>query len=557
MSNNVKNEMINKINNLYSQSGYMDKYGSDVWAAVIICIVFLLITNYYIFTNALEVIKADWSNQKCNPMILPFAGFINKPTDQSNLEFTTANFNGCINSLLTEVLKAAIQPLYYVINILQDTCNGLVDAFQELRKLTKNLRYQVSNIFSGLFAGITNLMVSVITFVVKMKDTMAKINGVLTTSLYTLFGSYMAAESMFLSIINLILIILITLACAIVLFWSLAMGLRFIPIVGMALAIPMGTTSWIFQLVFISILIPTIWFEVMMLRIMNLSTPSPPGVPGCFSGNTLIELFIEDNNSVVPMVTIKDIQIGDQLKNGSIVTAIIKSAAEEQNVYLLNNVFVTGEHRVYHPTLKWIKVKNHPDSIYLPDFDESYVYCLGTTSKTFTIGNTLFSDWDDIDDEVLEDLRANCSNNLPKNFTLADIHIHLDSGFDADSSVVLQNGCEIAIKDVNVNDVLLSGDKVAGLIKIAAHDIKQYTYSFANNSKTIRGTQNIHIHDENLGIIHGMEYIERNKQHCTLIQDKDNENKYMYHLLTDTKHFVINNIRVNDYNYGIDNYLRP
>jgi hypothetical protein len=29
----------------------------------------------------------------------------------------------------------------------------------------------------------------------------------------------------------------------------------------------------------------------------------------------------------------------------------------------------------------------------------------------------------------------------------------------------------------------------------------------------------------------------------------------LYHLLTDTKFFIANNIKVNDYNYGIDVYL--
>ena len=30
----------------------------------------------------------------------------------------------------------------------------------------------------------------------------------------------------------------------------------------------------------------------------------------------------------------------------------------------------------------------------------------------------------------------------------------------------------------------------------------------------------------------------------------------LYHLLTDKKYFIANNIKVNDYNYGIDAYLK-
>jgi len=537
-----------KINTLYASSGYMDKYGSDVWAAVIICIVFLLLTNYYIFANALEVIKADWPNQKCNPLILPFAGFINKPSDQSNLEFTITNFNGCINSLLKETLETAVQPLYYVVQVIQDTCNSLIDAFNQLRKLTSHLRVESANVFTKLYGGISNLMVAFMLYVIKMKDTMAKINGVLTTAIYTLFGSYMAAESLFLSIIDLLIIILIILACMFFINFYIAVGLNIIPIVGQMLAVPFAGFALNYHWVFISLSIPIIWFEIMMSRVMNLSTPPPPSISLCFAGDTFIALLATDDNKDNHK-KIKDICIGDRLKNGAVVTAILQSAAEDQHLYKLYDILVTGEHRVFHPTLKWIKVKNHPDSIYIPHFNEPHVYCLGTSCKTFTIGDTLFSDWDDIDDEVLEDLLIH----LPTDFTLEDIHIHLDSGFQADATVILNNGDKVAIKDVKVNDVLLSGDKVVGLVKIAAHDLKQYTFSFEKTTKTISGSQNIHIHDENLGIIHGMEYIKTNPNQCILLEEL---NDNMYHLLTDTKHFVINDIRVNDYNYGIDAYLR-
>jgi hypothetical protein len=122
----------------------------------------------------------------------------------------------------------------------------------------------------------------------------------------------------------------------------------------------------------------------------------------------------------------------------------------------------------------------------------------------------------------------------------------LDSGFHSSSAVVLDNGKIVEIKDVNVNDRLLSGDKVVGIVKIAAHDMVNYKYTFVNGNH-IYGTKNIHINDNNLGVINGMNY--------TNIESIPRE-EFMYHLLTDTKYAVINNIRVNDYNSGIDTYLR-
>lgn len=527
-----------KINKLYAHAGYMSRYGSDVWATVIICVIFLLLTNYYIFTNALEVIRSDWTNQRCAPLVLPFAGFINKPSDQSNLEFTISNFNDCVNGMLKQVVDISVQPLYFAVDIIQEAVNNLIAAFDELRKLTAGLREEFSNIAKQLYAGIANIVVFFLNFTVKMKDSMEKINGVLTVSLYTLFGSYMAAESLFLSIIDLILIILIVLVLLITLYWAIALGLLPIPIVGFSLAYPNGWWAVIFTIIMIAILIPVIWFESMLLRVMDLSTPSPPGVPGCFAGGTLIELY--DNHK--KPTCIKDIRIGDKLKNGSTVTALLKFSSEDQNVYLLNNILVTGEHRVFHPTLKWIKVKAHPDSIYMPSFNESYVYCLGTSNKEFTIGDTVFSDWDDIDSDVLEDLSDLCPY-LPSDFKLEDIHTHLDSGFHASSTVVLEDGSIVSLKDVKVNDKLLSGDKVVGVVKIAAHDMTIYNYKFQNDTRTFCGTLNVTPEDNTLGM-----------QTLSILSVPKED--FMYHLLTDTSFFVVNNIRVHDYNFGIDRFLR-
>jgi hypothetical protein len=545
MSANSEKSIYDQINKLYSSSGYMDKYGSDVWAAVIICIIFLLLTNYYLFANILEVVRSDWTNQKCNPLIIPFAGFINKPYDQSNLEFTASNFNNCVNSFLKSSFEIAIQPLYFAVNIIQESCNSLIEAVQQIRKLTKNLREQFTKIATQIYAAISNIMASFITFAAKLKDSMAKINAILTTALYTLFGSYMAAQSLFLSIIDLILIILIVLVVLIVLFWAIAIALHFIPFVGMSLAMPFGIKATIYTVIMIAILIPVIWFEIMMLRVMDLSTPPPPGVPGCFAGNTIVEMFDKNDNSK----PIRDIKIGDKLKNGSKVTAVIQFSAREQYIYRLHNILVTGEHRVFHPSLKWIKVKDHPESVHIPDFIEPFVYCLNTELKSFTIGSTLFSDWDDIDDDVLEDLHKYCviPGYLPSNFKYKDIHTHLDSGFHSSSNIVLDNGTIVHIKDVKVNDRLLSGDTIVGIVKIASHDMDIYKYSF-NNSNHICGTKNIHINDNNLGIMSGMKLFMKSEP----LQRED----FMYHLLTDTKYFVVNNIRVHDYNSGIDKYLR-
>ena len=543
--------MYTKINKLYSNSGYMSRYGSDVWAAAVMCGIVLMFTSYYIFVDAVEVLRSDWDNRRCDPLVLPFAGFIHKPTDQSNFAFTSTNFNDCVIGMLKEISEIAFQPLYFAVDVLNEAILHINKAFQKLRVLTYSLREQFDSITTQVVAGISNIVVFFLKFVVKMKDSMGKISGILTTALYTLLGSYMAAESLFLSLIDLILIILISIALSIVVTWALVMWLFPQFPFGPGMAIAPGIIAIIITAIMISICVPIIYFEVMMLKVMHLSTAPPPGVPGCFAGETVVELQLDQNSNskIKTSKAIKDIQIGDTLKNGSIVTALLKFSAEEQHVYLLNNVLVTGEHRVMHPTLKWIKAKNHPSSVHMPNFNEPYVYCLGTTKKAFTIGETVFSDWDDIDDDVLEDLSDLCPL-LPCDFKLKDIHTYLDSGFHALSTVVLADGSVVLLKDVKVGDKLLSEDKVVGTVKIATHDMDTYTYSFQKDGRTLCGTRNITLADNTLG---AMNVVIRSPEEK---EKEEKEEEYMYHLLTDTSFFVVNTIKVHDYNFGIDKYLR-
>lgn len=547
-------DVVNKIKKLYSTSGYLDKHGSDVWISVIICIVFSLVISYYYYTNVLEVVRADWHNQRCNPLFIPFAGLIHKPQNQTKLEYTADNFNGCIKSMLKSIAEAAIEPFALVVRILDDACKKLVESFNLLRDLINNLRKQYGAIIKQFYSAITNLLLSFINFVIKMKDTFAKIQGIMTTALYSMVGSYLTLQSLFTNIIVFIIFILIIIAAIIVCLIILYTILYGIPFVGAALATPVVIKCVIITLIMICILIPILWFKFELMRAMRLSTPPTPGVPGCFCGDTNIDLVHNENENENEANNdyskkIKDIQVGDILKRGGKVTAFIKLSASEQNIYNLNGVIITGEHRVFYtPDSKWIKVKEHPDSIYVPDFNEPFVYCLNTSEKCFKINETIYSDWDDIDENIFNNLKKNCVS-LSTNITHSDIHTQLDSGFTSDMSIKLNTGITIPICDIKINDTLLSGDKVLGIFKIASHDINVYKHCFKNGESVI-GTKNIHIHDSNLGIINCME----DNSMINSYLGSMNVNEPLYHLLTNTGSFVINNIRVNDYNSGIDIY---
>ncbi len=537
-------------------SGYMRRYGTDVWVSVVICVFFVYLINRYYFTNLLEVIRADWPNQKCNPLVMPFAGFINKPLNESNFEFTANNFSTCVYDVLKYISQIRVNPFQYLLKIINDILAEIQYAVNAVRRLYDSLKNAYTDLMGRIYNIIVNITIEFIRMIVNVKDMLNKIRAVLINSLFVLFGSFMAMESMFFAIITLISKIIKILQYINLGFVTLGKILLSTIIAAKAGLKVLAYVLLSIQPIILGIRIPLEIMRISLARILNLDWDPLsiiiPFLPFCFASDTLIPL-------VDGVKEIKDIKIGDTLKNGWTVTATFLTVSAGQNLYNLKGVRVSGEHRVYHPTLQWIKVKDHPESVYLPAFDEPFLYCLNTNAKVFVIGDTLFSDWDDIDTTVLAQLQKNCVEPgfLPDGFLDADIHTYLESGFVPATMVQMHDGSELPLCDVKVNDRLANNTTVLAVVKLAGHDVKQYKHTFAPDGLFLCGTKNVHIADSNLGTINCMHMRSEPMQSETMQSETmlSNTEPFLYHLLTDTKFFTANNIQVNDYNYGIDAYL--
>lgn len=557
INTNDTNDTIIKIKKLYMKSGYMSKYGGDVWTTAILCVIFIILICYYYSANALQVIKTNWAEHRCNPILIPFAGFINNPNHMSRTEFTFHNFASCINGVLKDVVEVAIQPFIFTIKILNETCQSLIDSIKLFRKLTFNVRQDFIRTIKRIHSILFNLVIAFINFNIKTKDILQKIKSVLATTLYSVFGSYMALQSLFLGIVDL-LIKFMYYGAHIISILILATAGFLASLFLFPLAPIPGTLGWNYTIIFLILIIPIAIYQFLILYYFDLPTPPRPADPDwspvCFAGETVINVVDVNNpNKFIPTL-LKNIKMGDILVNGEKVTAIIKGSSKNQTIYDINGILATAEHYVYDTTtMKWVKVKDHPNSKLVSSFNEPFVYCLNTDKKIITIGKTLFLDWDDNTDDVYSKLKKNCVNNngisyLPKNFNLHDIHTCLDSGFIGNTTILLNNGNSVPISEICVDDVLLNGINVIGVVKINAKDMDIYTHRI-NDNLIIHGSKNLHIDDTNLGKINCMD-LKSNY----FVSNNHNE-PFLYHLLTDKKSFVVNGVSFNHYNSGLDLYL--
>ena len=529
-------ELSERITKIYNLKTYMDRYGLDVWIAVILCSVFLVATIYYYIINKLQPLKADWVNQRCNPAVLPFAGLINKPAGDTNLEFTAKNFTGCVQQVLTYVASSAFQPFYYLMQTIAVAQKQLAEAINAIRAVFDKIRNMAKQVTENIYSILMNMMVEVIHLTVNMKDMANKIAGTLSATIYTMLGAYLTLKSLMAFMLEVFVVILWVLVGAItallvIVAFPFGLGLWALPIV---------LTMIAFGVFLLTLLVPLCQ---MLADVLDISPSNPiPEIPGCFAPDTPIS--VQNASNPVP---ISDIQIGDVLQDGAKVTGTIKFSAQHQRLFDLNGVFVTADHRVYYNE-EWIKVKDHPARQPIKDYKHDHVYCLLTDSKTFYIGETLFSDWDDIDDQVLTALERNCVSQgfLPKEFKSADIHRYLDAGLTKSTKIEMLYGGPKNIDEVNVNDRLCTGERVVGTVKINALDMDVYVYG------KLRCSRNIQISDKTLGEINLMTKIPLDYSWQVFP-----EGPYLYHLLTDTGYFTANGVTVAHYNSALDKYLLP
>ena len=512
---------MNKLNKLYDNLSYFDLYGNSVLVFFIMTIFVFTIHLYCIVMKSATEIKEDWVNQRCNPRVMPFVGFINKPEDMSIGEFTASNFNNCIQDVLLSITGYAVQPFNYLTAALTKVLDGIKNSIKVIRDFLGNLRTKFSEIAQNMLDRLLNIMIPLQQIFVTFKTIISKTEGILTACLYTSLGTYYTLKSLLGAILQLLIEILIALVIVIA-------GLWILPFTWPA-ALTMST-------VFMAISIPLAIIVVFMTQVLHIQTEalpglSPPKVSSCFDRNTKLRM----NDGTVK--TIEHINVGDILQNNNVVTAKLQLNCNNIQMYNINGVIVSDSHIVKYND-KWISVKNHPDKIIVHNYDESYIYCLNTTSKQIVINDTIFADWDELYDDsllkILYDSISENSTNPAYKYDIAlfkeNIHKFINTGFEKNTLIWKENRF-IPIEHIKIGDKIGDeNDIVYGIVHIlntTDTKIKKKTNKFSKNQNNIlndRYTEDLELTSESK----------------------------LFHLLTYSKKFVINGKVFEDYNSLID-----
>ena len=279
------------IDNLYSSATYNSRYGLDVLITIIIVVTLLLLTAYILIINNLKSLKANWENEKCNPINFPFVHMINRDPNKTPAQQIQDNINECIESSvkdLTENVTGDIYTNFDILNVLQMWFNN----------------------FSVLIQKIIIWLLNIIVFLINT------LLSVLQKSYLGMVHIFIAGQDFF----NRLLALVATKFFMFIVVLNITMGfvLNFATIAAITIMIPLGIT--IAALSLLILLVAKAGKIALALGFAKLSIPFPPGLGALlsipfftvagFKKATLVSLIITLVSTVVLFIIMGTVILG-------------------------------------------------------------------------------------------------------------------------------------------------------------------------------------------------------------------------------------------------------
>ena len=527
-TNSTNTVAIKQINKMYDGLSYFDHYGGSVILFVAVTGVLGLAISYYYVKRNSQDIKDDWTNQRCNPNVIPFAGYINAPDGESASKYTSDNLTYCVNAIITDASEAALSPINGLVEQLGSFFTDIMNSVDGIRGMIAKIRKMIKDIFAKLMGIIMNFVTPLQIMMLTFKDIMGKAQGIMASTLYFILGVYYVLQSSMGAGIEATVKLLIIMVGVIAALWI------------MPFTAPAAAVSTV---IFLAISIPLAIITSIVSKALHIKSSSVPGL--CFDKNTQIKMKtpLHRNANACAYKPIHQIVIGDILDNGRVVTGtmqLLKRA--EDDMYNLRGVKVSGSHVIKQKGDAYIKVCDHLEAVRLDNYKEPTLYCLNTSDKQICIDDMVFTDWDELYDTSLEWMKNATGNKLERT----------DGGFLEQTKIEIKwvnkkeetptetNSIKISIKDVALGDILKNGEIVLGIVKVGKYDTNMMVDYCLGGRNMFTGV--------NIKVPRTNDKLLSPRPPSTWPA----ESIVLYHLITDTGTFTINDVVVRDYNSLID-----
>jgi hypothetical protein len=326
----------------------------------------LLIFGIILGSSSREDVMANWSERRCDLDVM-FTGFLYKPdSDTTNaFEFSSENFKFCVNEIATETTKRIFSPLFEALQKQMGAADLMRNILNSLRDGVAKLYNPFSKMMNGFWHKFKQMGALTSRIFQQIYMAMKKASAISVASLYLAISLQVSIMNGIDLVINIIMIVLYIMMALAILF--------FLPI------------------------LPVMIFVFLATAGIESAFPGRTGGMGevfCFAPNT--KIWMSDGS----YKNIQEILLGDTLKDGSSVEAVIELPGTQETLYEINGVYVSGRHRMWSETEQdFISVSEHPDAI-ITHIKLNTLWTLITSSRMIIVkgdfGPIKFADWEEL-----------------------------------------------------------------------------------------------------------------------------------------------------------------
>lgn len=143
----------------------------DILNTVVIFLLFKSVIIFVFLMTKIKEVKENWPKYRCNPSVMPFAGMFGHDA--------ASNFVFCLSNIQGGLMEFFLKPINGVIGILSYLGSGFLEDIQAMRGLINWLK-KASSMFSiNIFGILGSVMSQFQNMIIKVKDTMFKLIGLL------------------------------------------------------------------------------------------------------------------------------------------------------------------------------------------------------------------------------------------------------------------------------------------------------------------------------------------------------------------------------------------
>ena len=147
--------------------------------SICIFIVFIVLITSNMLNSGVQNMQDNWALYRCNPIMMPFAGYISPDGTSTN-----DNFSFCVQNIMSSFAPTITQPFSYLQNMTLEMVNSINTSTEKTTEESSSMKTSVGGIFENIYSIFLNVIVEFNIIVIKLVDVQGKIMAIIAAIMY-------------------------------------------------------------------------------------------------------------------------------------------------------------------------------------------------------------------------------------------------------------------------------------------------------------------------------------------------------------------------------------